>query len=187
MFSSNILVPVLNTLSSILIIIFLLRLILQINHISYLNPIFAFIYKATNPTIKILTIATKEKIPFFIIALISTYIIAFLIQSALFYILPMPFDIIRIALIAITQCFDQFLNVIFFSAIISAISSWVNADPNSHLLKIVNTIALPWLKRIRNLIPQTGRWDFSPLLLLLAINAIQVFIIGRVLALIITF
>jgi YggT family protein len=55
--------------------------------------------------------------------------------------------------------------------------SWFpNMDRNNALVRFVFDVTEPVLRPIRNVLPQTGMFDFSPLILLLIIQVLRVFL-----------
>tara|TARA_Y100001970_G_scaffold225842_1_gene279044 strand:- start:179 stop:382 length:204 start_codon:yes stop_codon:yes gene_type:complete len=62
--------------------------------------------------------------------------------------------------------------------LLRVLSSWFTVLPGSlffPVLKILYAITEPILSPIRNLLPKTGMFDFSPLVAILLINLIQWF------------
>ena len=64
---------------------------------------------------------------------------------------------------------DVYSLVVFVSVILS----WVHLDPDNPLQRIVNTLTEPVLGRIRRVLPETGGFDLSPLLLLFALRLVR--------------
>jgi YggT family protein len=175
--SFTIIETTLGLISSLVTMIFILRSMLQWSHISYLNPIQATLYKVTQPAVKVLLKISPWNIGRNWPVLICTYIIALILQSLLLYLLPVPFSIIKAVLLTILFCADQVLNIIFFATIISVIASWLKPDRHNPVMQIIYVLTERFLNKIRKLMPQTGRIDFSPILLILIIKAIQMFVI----------
>jgi YggT family protein len=70
---------------------------------------------------------------------------------------------------------DAVLSVYLFIVIGAALISWVNPDPYNPLVRILRNLTEPLLWRIRKYMPFTYRsgLDFSPLVLLLAIQLVK--------------
>jgi YggT family protein len=73
-----------------------------------------------------------------------------------------------------TVC-DTLLAVYQFVVIGSALISWVNPDPYNPLVRLLRNLTEPLLWRIRKYLPFTyiNGLDFSPLVLLLAIQIVK--------------
>lgn len=57
------------------------------------------------------------------------------------------------------------------------IISWVNADPYNPIVRILYQVTEPVLYRIRRFMPVFGGFDFSPMILILAIIFLQRFLV----------
>jgi len=57
------------------------------------------------------------------------------------------------------------------------IISWVNADPYNPIVRFLFEITEPLLSRIRRFVPVFGGFDFSPIILILAIVFLQSFLV----------
>ncbi len=56
--------------------------------------------------------------------------------------------------------------------------SWFpNVDHSNPLIRLVNDATEPILRPIRNMMPQTGMFDFSPIFVLLIIQVLRTFLI----------
>ena len=70
------------------------------------------------------------------------------------------------------------LNIYFFIIIVRALLSWVNPDPHNQIVQILYSITEPVLLRVRQLIPMSGMGiDFSPIIVLLAIQFLQISVV----------
>ena len=55
--------------------------------------------------------------------------------------------------------------------------SWVQIDPYHPLVQFLYSITEPILRPIRELLPQTGMFDFSPLVAIILAQILQLFIV----------
>ena len=80
---------------------------------------------------------------------------------------------------AIARILDTLLTLYFWVIIISAVLSWVRPDPYNPIVRTLRALTEPVLYRVRRLLPFTyvGGIDFSPLVVLLAIQFIQAFLV----------
>jgi YggT family protein len=64
--------------------------------------------------------------------------------------------------------------------IVRVVLSWVNADPNNQLVRIVVAIAEPFLKLFRRLLPpwRTGGLDLSPIIAILILFFLSQFLVA---------
>jgi len=76
--------------------------------------------------------------------------------------------------IALARILDLAFNLYIFVVIARALVSWVNPDPYNPIVRFLHNATDPVLYRIRRLIPfQMGTFDFTPIILLLALSVLQ--------------
>jgi YggT family protein len=81
-------------------------------------------------------------------------------------------------LIAIAKIIDIGLSIYMWIIIVRAIISWVNPDPYNPLVRFLNSVTEPVLYPIRRRLPVfLGGFDFSPVLVIMAIIFIQSFFV----------
>jgi len=87
-------------------------------------------------------------------------------------------------LIAIAKIIDIGLSLYMWLIIIRAILSWVNPDPYNTLVRFLHAATEPILYPIRRRLPLFfGGFDFSPVLVIMAIFFIQTFFVQSLLQL----
>jgi YggT family protein len=87
-------------------------------------------------------------------------------------------------LIAIAKIIDIGLSLYMWLIIIRAIISWVNPDPYNTLVRFLHSATEPVLYPIRKRLPLFfGGFDFSPVLVIMAIFFIQTFFVQSLLQL----
>jgi YggT family protein len=87
-------------------------------------------------------------------------------------------------LIAIAKIIDIGLSLYMWLIIIRAIISWVNPDPYNTLVRFLHSATEPILYPIRRRLPLFfGGFDFSPVLVIMAIFFIQTFFVQSLLQL----
>jgi YggT family protein len=57
--------------------------------------------------------------------------------------------------------------------IVAVVLSWVQVDPRNPLVGLVRALTEPALAPIRKLLPAAGGLDFSPMLLLIGLQALK--------------
>lgn len=82
-------------------------------------------------------------------------------------------------LTALAAILDTVLTMYFWVVIISALLSWVNPDPYNPIVRTLSNLTQPVFYRIRRALPFTviGGMDLSPVVLLLAIQFVQMFLV----------
>lgn len=76
--------------------------------------------------------------------------------------------------------FDSLVTIYFFIVIAAALITWVNPDPYNPIVRALRALTEPVLWRIRKLLPFTYKSgiDFSPVVLLVALQAVRIFVLN---------
>lgn len=79
---------------------------------------------------------------------------------------------------AIAMILHFILRAYFWIVIISALISWVNPDPYNKIVQILYTLTQPVYAKIRQFIPTTfGGIDISPIIVILAVEFLDLFVV----------
>lgn len=82
-------------------------------------------------------------------------------------------------LMAVAMVLSTVLNIYFWVVIASAVLSWVNPDPYNPIVRFLRNATEPVYYRIRRVLPiNMGGIDFTPLIVLLAIQFLQIFLVN---------
>lgn len=161
------------------LIIVLLRLLLQLFHINFYNPITQFVAKWTSPVIQRLNryLPTVKGVDSAVIAL--AFLISLLKFFALVYLnwkqLP---HVSGTLLWAVSDLFRMTLNIFFYSVIVEIIFSWINPLSLNPVREIVHRFAAPLLGTARRIIPPIGGLDFSPIPVLILLKVAEAMVIN---------
>lgn len=84
---------------------------------------------------------------------------------------------------AVAMVAGSLLRVYFWVVVISAVLSWVRPDPYNPVVRTVRTLTEPVYFRVRKLLPftYTSGIDFSPLVVLLAIELLDRIVVNSML------
>ena len=86
-------------------------------------------------------------------------------------------------LIALAQVVDYLLWAYMWIVVARAVISWVNPDPYNPIVRLVVRVTEPVLGPVRNLLPALGGFDFSPILVLIAIQLLENLLIRAIVGL----
>lgn len=178
------LIYIIQTLGSLYLLIILLRFILQLVRADFYNPLSQFTVKATQPLLKPL----RRIIPGFGGLDLASLALAILSQLLLMAVVLLivgfnPLGVILKLLIwTVIAVASLFLKIFFFAMIISVILSWVAPGSYNPGAQLVNQICEPLLAPFRRLIPNLGGLDISPIFAFIALNLLDRFVIGNLLA-----
>jgi len=81
--------------------------------------------------------------------------------------------------IAVASILDQLLWLYFWVVLIAALLSWVSPDPRNPIVRFLYAVTEPVLYQIRHRLPFVcaGGIDFSPLVLMLGIQFVQIVVV----------
>lgn len=176
---SEIFTLVLDTVSSLYLMIILLRFILQLSRADFYNPLSQFIVKATNP----LLIPLRRIIPSvggidtasIFLAIIFQGLVLALKMLVLSGGVANPIFLIALSVVMVL---GVLLKIYFWALIIMIVASWIAPGSGNPALVLINQIVEPLMKPFRKLLPDMGGLDLSPILVFLVIQVLEVVLKG---------
>jgi YggT family protein len=163
------------TFISLYLLAMLLRFLLQLAKADFYNPISQFLVKITNP----LVVPLRRLIPGYggldlSSLLLSTVlqllaIVAMLLLNGLA--LPNPGLLLLWSVLGVI---GLLVNIYFFALLAMIILSWVAPGSSHPALLLLHQITEPVMAPFRKALPPMGGMDFSPILVFILINVIQI-------------
>ncbi|MFK4752305.1 MULTISPECIES: YggT family protein [Oceanospirillaceae] len=173
-----------NTIGSMVLLVFLLRFLLQLVRADFYNPISQFILRFSNP----LLIPLRRVIPGFggldIASLVLAYLAQLLLMIAILLVagqFSLPWGYLLVW--AVIGLMSLWLNIYFWGLVIIVIASWIAPNSYNPALILINQIIEPAIRPIRNAMPNLGGLDLSPIIAFLLIQVLQIMVIGQLAAL----
>jgi YggT family protein len=81
-------------------------------------------------------------------------------------------------LLALAEIVNAVLGIYWWIVVASAVLSWVNPDPYNPVVRFLRAVTEPVMYRIRRVVPLIfGGIDFTPLVVLLLIQFLQMFLV----------
>lgn len=165
----------LQTFLSLYLIAMLLRFLLQLVRADFYNPICQFLVKVTNPAV----LPLRRVVPGVAGLDLASLLLAFLLQMAsitavLFFqynALPTASLLLLGSLLGVVALL---VNIYFFALLAMIILSWVAAGSRHPAIYLLYQITEPVMAPFRKVLPAKGGIDFSPILLFILINVIQI-------------
>lgn len=162
----------------VLVGIFLLRFFLQATRSDFRNPISAAVVQLTNPVVMPL----RKLIPGWggmdnasLFAALVLQAIVLLAGAMLFRGSLAGLNLVNLlvstAFSLVLAIIGLYLVLVFFSVILS----WINQDPYNPLANVVGSLTEPVMRPARRLVPPIGGFDISPVIVLIALQAIKIF------------
>lgn len=163
------------TLLSLYLVAMLLRFLLQLVRADFYNPISQFVVRITNP----LVVPLRRVIPGFGGLDIASLALAVLLQiiaiAAIFLIrlggIPSPLLLLIGGVLGVVALLVQ---LYFFALLAMIILSWVAQGSRHPAINLLYQITEPVMAPVRKLLPPMGGLDFSPILVFVVINVIQI-------------
>ena len=163
------------TFLSLYLVAMLLRFLLQLVRADFYNPISQFLVKVTNP----LVIPMRRLIPGLGGLDLSSLLLAVLLQLAGIILLllinglglPGVFTLLVWSLLGVL---GLLVNIYFFALLGMIILSWVAAGSRHPAIYLLYQITEPVMAPFRKVLPNMGGLDFSPILVFILINIIQI-------------
>jgi YggT family protein len=85
----------------------------------------------------------------------------------------------------VAYALNGLLTLYFWVLVVAAVLSWVNPDPYNPIVRFLRAVTDPVLNQVRRKLPfvYAGGIDFSPLVVILVIEAIQMIVVPTLLRL----
>lgn len=167
------------TLFTLFLFILMMRVLLPAVNADYYNPFTQFILKITNPLIaplhRILPRKNRLDIAAIILLILFAYLKNWLILAIMAH---TSVNAVGLLLLSIAQILELILQFYFFSIIIQTIISWIQPNQLNPFIVILYQLNAPLLRVAHKMIPPLGGIDFSPLLVILGIQLINIVILN---------
>jgi YggT family protein len=160
---------------SIYLLAMLLRFLLQLVRADFYNPISQFLVKITNP----LVVPMRRLIPGLGGIDLASLLLAVLLQLAcitamlLLHGLGLP-NIFLLLAWSLLGVIALLVNIYFFALLAMIILSWVAPGSNHPAIYLLHQITEPVMAPFRKALPPMGGMDFSPILVFILINVLQI-------------
>jgi len=169
---------IIKSLGGLFLLAVLLRFLLQAVRADFYNPVSQAIVKITAPVL----LPFRRVIPGYrgidFASLVLALVLNSIFTTLLVLIAGFKPDIGIMVAWAFIGLISFFLKIYFWSLIISIIASFVAPFSGNPVLLVVYQILEPLYSRIRRIIPPMGGLDLSPIFIFLAINVIEIMVIG---------
>lgn len=171
----------LSTVLNLLTLVFLLRFFMQLMRAPFNNPLGLMVISLTDFAVK----PMRSIVPSFkkldLTTLLLALITQLLLQLSLIWLRDFPMGLAGqgawIALFGLSflGVLKTSIDVFFYAILLQVILSWVN--PQSPVSGVLQSLTEPLLAPIRRLLPTASGLDFSPLVVLILIQMINISII----------
>ncbi|MFT7287685.1 MAG: YggT family protein [Halieaceae bacterium] len=163
------------TIIGIYLLMVLMRFILQVSLADFYNPISQFLVRATNP----LVVPLRRLIPVRGRLDLASLLLAIIIQllgiTVLFFLSGQSLPAVSLLLAwSVIAIFGLLVKIYFFALLGMIILSWIAPGSGNPAAALMHQITEPVMAPFRRLLPAMGGMDFSPILLFILINVLQI-------------
>lgn len=162
------------TVSSMYILVVLLRFTLQLQHISFSNPLGQLALALTNQPLQ----HVRKFVPMYRgidwSSFVFAYALSLLMVGVQFY---FSMNILTWFLIGLNQCLSIWLNVYFYAMMGLVLFSWIS--PGHPMVSTFSQIVQPILRPFQRLLPPISGIDLSPIFGILALKFIELFVLNK--------
>ena len=165
----------------ILVGLVVLRVLLQLVRANFHNPICQFLYKATNPVMMPL----RKIIPAWrrldIAGVVLAWVLLLIKRALIFAMVGMLPSFGGLVVIAFADLIGFVLMMMLMLVVARVVLSFVSSDSYHPVVPLVHQLTEPLLKPVRRRLPALGGFDFSPMIVLLAILLLQALLVAPLL------
>lgn len=167
-----------NIVFSTYIMIIMLRFLLQLVRADFYNPVSQFLVKATSPVL----VPLRRIVPGVFGIDWASVILMLVLQTLQIMLVGLikgyAFQPAGLAVLAVAEIASLAVNIFFFSILIQVIVSWINPGNYNPVTSLLYSLNEPLLSRARAFLPATGGFDFSPLVVGVALKLVQMTLIA---------
>jgi len=167
---------IVDTLSQLVLLLFLLRFWLPLLRADFRNPVAQGILRFTSPLI----LPVRRVVPpmgrIDTATVLVTFVIQYLVLVVLLVIAGQRAGAGVLTLMTLLKLCALSLNLFFFAILIRVILSWVAPHAYNPVTALVGSLSDPVLRPFRRLIPPIGGLDISPILAIVALKALEIFL-----------
>ena len=164
---------ILNTLFSLYILLLMVRFLLQWVRADFYNPVSQFIVKVTNPALRPL----RRVIPGWggidFAAVVLMLLLQLISLTLILLLRGQGVPLVTLLFWSLAELLSLTINIYIGAILIQAIISWVNPGTYNPIVSLLHSLTEPLLRPARRLLPPVSGFDFSPILVLIALNVLK--------------
>lgn len=164
---------ILNTLFTLLVVAFLLRVLMPLVRADFRNPIGEVVLKVTNPVVMPLRKAMPPGRRFDPASIVALLLVHFIGTALLQGVAGMPIRPDTLLLGGLRDLADTILAFFFWVVLLAALLSWFGGTAASPAGRVVGRLSEPLLAPVRRVIPPLGMLDLSAIIVLIALQLLR--------------
>ena len=151
----------------------ILRALMQYLDADFHNPVSRFIHRLTSFPIKLLrTVVPRVHGADLLSPLVLVLLICGAERAILIHLSHYEITIPAVSLLTIAIVLDRAITIMIIAILVRVVMSWIPMGLK-RIERLIYTSTEPLMARARRVLPQFGGLDFSPILVLLALNVID--------------
>jgi len=168
------------TVFEIYLLLIMLRFLMQWARADFYNPLCQFFVMVTDPPLRPLRRVIPTVARFDIPSLVLMFVLAFAEHWLLFFIHGVFGGPVGLSVLVLAELLALLLNIFFWAIFIQVVISWVNPGLNNPVTALLYSLNEPLLAPVRRLLPPMRGLDFSPLVVILAVQLLQILVVAPV-------
>jgi len=164
----------LETLGSLYLCLVVLRAMLQASGADFYNPISQFVVKATQPPLGILRRAIPRGRRFDPALLVLAMVVQAIVLGGLLVLAGYIPSVVQLITWSAVGLIGLVVNTYLIAMVIMIVVSWIAPGSHHPAVRLVYQITEPVMAPVRSLLPAMGGLDFSPIVVFIVINVIQI-------------
>jgi YggT family protein len=164
----------LETLGSLYLCLVVLRAMLQASGADFYNPISQFVVKATQPPLGILRRAIPRGRRFDPALLVLAMVVQAIVLGGLLVLAGYIPSVVQLITWSAVGLIGLVVNTYLIAMVIMIVVSWVAPGSHHPAVRLVYQVTEPVMGPVRSLLPAMGGLDFSPIVVFIVINVIQI-------------
>lgn len=162
-----------STLFSLYILLVMVRFLLQLARADFYNPVSQFIVKVTTPALRPL----RRVIPGWGGIDFATIVLMLALQllsiTLILLLRGQGLPLFTLIFWSLSELVSLAINIYIGAIIIQAVISWINPGTYNPVVSLLHSLTEPMLRPARRLLPPVSGFDFSPILVLVALNILK--------------
>ena len=164
----------LETLGSLYLCLVVLRTMLQASGADFYNPISQFVVKATQPPLGILRRAIPRGRRFDPALLVLAMVVQAIVLGGLLVLAGYIPSVVQLITWSAVGLIGLVVNTYLIAMVVMIVVSWVAPGSHHPAVRLVYQVTEPVMGPVRSLLPAMGGLDFSPIVVFIVINVIQI-------------
>ena len=158
--------------------IILLRFFCQACKVSYYNPVTQSIVRLSGYLVKPFEYIGLNLTPYFLFIILFLFTFLKLYLPLIFNSQTYPLD--NLLIISLGYLLRDIINIYWYLIVISAVKSWFNVFVNHPVFGLVDELCEPIYRYTRLIVPTLSGIDFSPIIILVLLQILEIVLIPRI-------